>query len=111
MVISTSSPHRLLPNFYITYSNFFSFIKFKKLRFQASLLQFLFAGKTKMASSFNYLVIVFCTTAGRRGALLGTDEEDLVLLVWVVVDVETKKVSASSIHGISVYIFAALIIT
>lgn len=45
-----------------------------------------------MASAFNYLVIVFCTTAGRRGALLGTDEEDLVLLVWVVVDVETNKV-------------------
>ena len=42
--------------------------------------------------AYNYLVIVFCTTAGRRGALLGTDEEDLVLLVWVVVDVETNKV-------------------
>ncbi|XP_063971755.1 epithelial splicing regulatory protein 2-like isoform X1 [Lytechinus pictus] len=42
--------------------------------------------------AFNYLVIVFCTTAGRRGALLGTDEEDLVLLVSVVVDVETNKV-------------------
>ena len=47
-----------------------------------------------MATAYNYLVIVFCTTAGQRGALLGTDETDLVLLVWVVVDLETNKVSA-----------------
>ncbi|XP_072013370.1 epithelial splicing regulatory protein 1-like [Amphiura filiformis] len=45
-----------------------------------------------MATAYNYLVIVFCTTAGQRGALLGTDETDLILLVWVVVDLETNKV-------------------
>ncbi|XP_022082225.1 epithelial splicing regulatory protein 1-like isoform X3 [Acanthaster planci] len=44
-----------------------------------------------MANAHNYLVIVFCTTAGQRGALLGTDETDLVLLVWGVIDVETNK--------------------
>ena len=48
-----------------------------------------------MANAHNYLVIVFCTTAGQRGALLGTDETDLVLLTWGVIDVETNKVKLS----------------
>ncbi|XP_071958690.1 epithelial splicing regulatory protein 1-like [Antedon mediterranea] len=47
-----------------------------------------------MASPFNYLVAFFCTTAGQRGALLGSDEEEIILFVWVVVDVETNKVIA-----------------
>ena len=49
-----------------------------------------------MANAHNYLVVVFCTTAGQRGALLGTDETDLVLLVWGVIDVETNKVGYHS---------------
>ncbi len=55
-----------------------------------------------MATAYNYLVIVFCTTAGQRGALLGTDETDLILLVWVVVDLETNKVSVSAVRGIPI---------
>ncbi|KAK2724889.1 hypothetical protein QYM36_001378 [Artemia franciscana] len=40
----------------------------------------------------NYLAVINLATAGLNGALLGSDEEEIVILVFVVVDVAAKQV-------------------
>lgn len=45
-----------------------------------------------MTASPDYLVILFVTTAGTNGARLGSDERELLQLLWKVVDLRTKKV-------------------
>uniref|UniRef100_A0A8C9EIQ6 RRM domain-containing protein n=1 Tax=Pavo cristatus TaxID=9049 RepID=A0A8C9EIQ6_PAVCR len=44
-----------------------------------------------MTASPDYLVILFVTTAGTNGARLGSDERELLQLLWKVVDLRTKK--------------------
>lgn len=46
-----------------------------------------------MTASPDYLVVLFGITAGASGAKLGSDEKELVLLLWKVVDLANKKVS------------------
>ncbi|XP_065570104.1 RNA-binding protein fusilli-like isoform X2 [Artemia franciscana] len=45
-----------------------------------------------MKSMPNYLAVINLATAGLNGALLGSDEEEIVILVFVVVDVAAKQV-------------------
>ncbi|XP_074918082.1 epithelial splicing regulatory protein 1 isoform X3 [Chelonoidis abingdonii] len=44
-----------------------------------------------MTASLDYLVILFGTSAGAQGAKLGSDEKELVQLLWKVVDLARKK--------------------
>uniref|UniRef100_A0A3B5MS31 Epithelial splicing regulatory protein 1 n=1 Tax=Xiphophorus couchianus TaxID=32473 RepID=A0A3B5MS31_9TELE len=43
-----------------------------------------------MTAQVDYLVVVFTATSGSSGELLGSDEKDLVQLVWQLVNVNTK---------------------
>ncbi|XP_078257750.1 epithelial splicing regulatory protein 2 isoform X2 [Rhinoraja longicauda] len=43
-------------------------------------------------ASHEFLVVLSGATAGEKGAKLGSDERELVLLVWQVVDLDNKKV-------------------
>ncbi|XP_008430874.1 epithelial splicing regulatory protein 1 isoform X1 [Poecilia reticulata] len=43
-----------------------------------------------MTAQVDYLVVVFTATSGASGELLGSDEKDLVQLVWQLVNVNTK---------------------
>lgn len=49
-----------------------------------------------MTASPDYLVVLFGITAGATGAKLGSDEKELILLLWKVVDLANKKVF---LHG------------
>lgn len=40
-----------------------------------------------------YLVLLFTTTSGASGDLLGSDEKEIVQLVWQVLNLGTKKVN------------------
>ena len=44
-------------------------------------------------SSCKYLVIFFAVSAGQNGPNLGADEEEIVLIVYLILDVENNKVS------------------
>ncbi|KAB1258139.1 Epithelial splicing regulatory protein 1 [Camelus dromedarius] len=44
-----------------------------------------------MTASPDYLVVLFGITAGATGAKLGSDEKELILLLWKVVDLANKK--------------------
>ncbi|XP_027764898.1 epithelial splicing regulatory protein 1-like, partial [Empidonax traillii] len=44
-----------------------------------------------MTASPDYLVILFVTTAGTNGARLGSDERELLQLLWKVVDLRSKE--------------------
>ncbi|XP_034030750.1 epithelial splicing regulatory protein 1 isoform X3 [Thalassophryne amazonica] len=44
-----------------------------------------------MTAQVDYLVVVFTATSGASGELLGSDEKELVQLVWQLVDVKNKK--------------------
>ncbi|XP_039973172.1 epithelial splicing regulatory protein 1 isoform X1 [Xiphias gladius] len=44
-----------------------------------------------MTAQVDYLVVVFTATSGASGELLGSDEKELVHLVWQLVDVKNKK--------------------
>ncbi|CAJ1062202.1 epithelial splicing regulatory protein 1 isoform X4 [Xyrichtys novacula] len=44
-----------------------------------------------MTAQVDYLVVVFTATSGASGELLGSDEKELELLVWQLVDVKNKK--------------------
>lgn len=48
------------------------------------------------ASHSDSLVVLFGATAGAYGAKLGSDERELILLVWQVVDLHSKKVRLRS---------------
>jgi len=45
-----------------------------------------------MAKSDNYLVIFYCLSAGQNGAELGSDEEEIVFLVFWVIDLHSNQV-------------------
>lgn len=40
----------------------------------------------------SYLVVLFCATAGQNGNQLGSDEEEIVLIAWLVLDIAKNKV-------------------
>lgn len=40
-----------------------------------------------------YLVLLFTTTSGSSGELLGSDEKEIVQMVWQVLNLSTKKVT------------------
>lgn len=40
-----------------------------------------------------YLVVFYCATAGQNDENIGADEEEIVLLVWLVIDIANNKVS------------------
>lgn len=42
-----------------------------------------------------YLCVLYVATAGQQGARLGSDEEEIVLLIYVLIDVAANKVSSS----------------
>ncbi|XP_059194420.1 epithelial splicing regulatory protein 1 [Centropristis striata] len=44
-----------------------------------------------MTAQVDYLVVLFTATSGASGELLGSDEKELVQLVWQLVDVKNKK--------------------
>ncbi|XP_051262623.1 epithelial splicing regulatory protein 1 isoform X2 [Dicentrarchus labrax] len=44
-----------------------------------------------MTAQVDYLVVAFTATSGASGELLGSDEKELVQLVWQLVDVKNKK--------------------
>ncbi|XP_068998957.1 epithelial splicing regulatory protein 1 isoform X4 [Embiotoca jacksoni] len=44
-----------------------------------------------MTAQVDYLVVVFTATSGASGELLGSDEKELVQLVWQLVDLKNKK--------------------
>ncbi|XP_028282327.1 epithelial splicing regulatory protein 1 isoform X5 [Parambassis ranga] len=44
-----------------------------------------------MTAQVDYLAVVFTATSGASGELLGSDEKELVQLVWQLVDVKNKK--------------------
>ncbi|XP_071772895.1 epithelial splicing regulatory protein 1 isoform X4 [Centroberyx gerrardi] len=44
-----------------------------------------------MTAQVDYLVVLFTTTSGASGDLLGSDEKELVRLVWQLLDVKNKK--------------------
>lgn len=46
-----------------------------------------------MTAQVDYLVVVFTATSGAAGELLGSDEKDLLRLVWQLVDVKNKTVT------------------
>ena len=43
-------------------------------------------------SSTKYLVIFYGVSAGQNGPNLGSDEQDLVMLIFLVIDTEENKV-------------------
>lgn len=45
-----------------------------------------------MTAQVDYLAVLFTATSGASGELLGTDERELVQLVWQLVNLKTKKV-------------------
>uniref|UniRef100_A0A8D2Q0H3 Epithelial splicing regulatory protein 1 n=1 Tax=Varanus komodoensis TaxID=61221 RepID=A0A8D2Q0H3_VARKO len=45
-----------------------------------------------MTASPDYLVVLFVTTAGAQGARLGSDERELIQLLWSVVELANRKV-------------------
>uniref|UniRef100_A0A665WEK9 Epithelial splicing regulatory protein 1 n=1 Tax=Echeneis naucrates TaxID=173247 RepID=A0A665WEK9_ECHNA len=49
------------------------------------------AARRKGVSSIDYLAVLFTATSGASGEFLGSDEKELVQLVWQLVDVKNKK--------------------
>lgn len=49
-----------------------------------------------MASHSDTLVVFFGATAGANGGKLGSDEREIILLVWQIVDLHEKKVRTFS---------------
>ena len=48
-------------------------------------------------SNTKYLVIFYGVSAGQNGDNLGSDEQDLVMLIFLVINTEENKVSPSTI--------------
>lgn len=58
-----------------------------------------------MASHSDTLVVFFGATAGANGGKLGSDEREIILLVWQIVDLHEKKVRtfvSPSLYGLCV---------
>lgn len=51
-----------------------------------------------MTAQVDYLAVVFAATSGASGELLGSDEKELVQLVWQLVDVKNKKVQPTNVR-------------
>lgn len=49
--------------------------------------------KANMRAATPYLCALYVATAGHQGNLLGSDEQEIVLLIYVVVDMTTNTVS------------------
>lgn len=49
--------------------------------------------KMQQLTSSQYLCVLHIATAGLQGAALGSDEEEIVLLIYVIIDVQHNKVS------------------
>lgn len=49
--------------------------------------------KANMRVATPYLCALYVATAGHQGNLLGSDEQEIVLLIYVVVDMTTNTVS------------------
>jgi len=47
---------------------------------------------TALGAQVDYLAVLFANTSGASGDLLGSDEKELVQLVWQLVDLKNKKV-------------------
>ena len=52
-----------------------------------------------------HLVIFHSTSSGLNGADLGSDENEIVFLVYLIIDLETKKVRIISINYV-IYFFS-----
>lgn len=50
-----------------------------------------------MTAQVDYLAVVFTATSGASGDLLGSDEKELVQLVWQLVDLKNKKVKKEKV--------------
>lgn len=50
-----------------------------------------------MTAQVDYLAVVFAATSGASEGLLGSDEKELVQLVWQLVDVKNKKVKTQPV--------------
>lgn len=61
----------------------------------ASLCVLLVFGCVQMTAQVDYLVVLFTATSGASGDLLGSDEKELVQLVWQLVDLKNEKVKPS----------------
>ena len=64
-------------------------------------------GRADMAAS--HLVVLFCATAGQNGENLGSDEEQIVLFVYLLYDVANNKVSSRDKEsvGVKMWVFHA----
>lgn len=51
-------------------------------------------GSTGTSANADYLVVFHAVSAGLNGPLLGSDEEDVVMAVYVVIDVRKNQVRA-----------------
>lgn len=47
---------------------------------------------SNMRAATPYLCALYVATAGHQGNLLGSDEQEIVLLIYIVVDMTTNKV-------------------
>ena len=51
----------------------------------------------------HHICILYVATAGLQGALMGSDEQEIVLLIYVIVDVIQNKVSHFYFGFITIY--------
>ena len=56
-------------------------------------MQVLIINKAIIMMEAPYLCVLYLTTAGQQGPALGADEEEIVLLVYVVIDMGQNKVN------------------
>lgn len=52
---------------------------------------------TNMRAATPYLCALYVATAGHQGNLLGSDEQEIVLLIYVVVDMTSNTVSPNNV--------------
>ena len=59
--------------------------------------------KTKDASSPSHLVVLLCVSSGKNDEDLGSDEEQIVFLAYLLYDVTSNKVSRKKIVNMLVH--------
>lgn len=64
-----------------------------------------------MTAQVDYLAVVFVATSGASGDLLGSDEKELVQLVWQLVDLKNKKVKKKKKVITRLQLLVSLIVT
>lgn len=62
-----------------------------------------------MASHSDTLVVFFGATAGANGGKLGSDEREIILLVWQIVDLHEKKVGSCKALSLTLYMLTVLV--